>query len=65
MILCTLVIIINTTSLPWIKEDDTAKEVAATTCNRVYAPERPCLKKFVKKDKLVYHAICGTSKQQH
>lgn len=43
---------------PITKEDSKMLEYAKTRCIKIYT-DSPCLKKFIKKDKRVYWAICG------
>lgn len=51
----------NVSGLPWTKRDDRAMKRAAEACAERFA-DAPCLVKFIKKEELVYHAICGSKK---
>lgn len=59
--LCTVPLIINLTGQPWNKVDESAKERAIYVCKVRYDG---CLKRFIKKEVQVYHAICGESSEK-
>lgn len=50
-------IMINLSSEAWVEVDYKNLETAKLTCKKRYNSK--CVKKFVKKDKLTYYAICG------
>lgn len=54
---CPVVIMVNLTALPWTELDNRNLVVAKSRCSELY-PNSPCLKKFIKKDRGVYNAIC-------
>ena len=58
-LLCSPVIVINLTTYPWNSTDEKHLEVAKVRCKKIFHNEAPCLKKFIKKEPLVYRAICG------
>lgn len=57
MLTCLLPVLIGFT-YPLNKDDKAALKTTTKNCSKYY-PEAPCLKKLVKKEELVYHAICG------
>lgn len=56
--ICMTIILINLTSLNWSGRDLNSLSTAQDTCKREY---NLCLKKFIKKEKNNFHAICGES----
>lgn len=54
---CAVAQIINKTD-SWIKLDQTNYEFAQKRC-KVFYPESPCMKRFVKKAERTYHIVCG------
>ena len=57
-LVCPAVIIVNISGEPWKEVDQKSLNSAKGRCS-VHYPEAPCLKKFIKKEPLVYNAICG------
>lgn len=57
---CPDTVVINK-SLTWTEADDTVLNVAKDGCKRYYGVDS-CLKTFIKKEELNYHAICKTYK---
>ncbi len=57
--MCIAVLIINLSLYPINDFDKKTIEVAKKRCEKIY-PDAPCLKVFIKKDKMVYNAICGS-----
>lgn len=57
MLTCIATILINLTNQPWNKHDLEVKDFASKRCV-VHYQNSPCLKKFIKKDKQTYNAIC-------
>lgn len=53
---------LNLTSEEWNAADTEALETAQRRCPEVF-PEAPCLKLFIKKEVLVYRAICGKTNE--
>lgn len=45
------------------KNDRDALSAATQNCSKYY-PEAPCLKKFIKREELVYWAICGEGEKK-
>lgn len=56
---CPKTIIIDHTHTKWSTVDKAALTRASAQC-KVYYPEAPCLKKFIKKEPGTYRAICGS-----
>lgn len=54
--LCAIVIMINLSGNPWNDFDLKTKKRAIKTCRKRY---NSCLKKFIKKEKKIYNAVCG------
>lgn len=54
--ICAATLMINLSSEPWNSLDMKSKKRASYVCKKQY---KSCLKKFVKKEKRVYNAICG------
>ena len=54
--MCPIAKIINKTN-EWLPIDEENFKIAINRC-KVLFPEAPCLKTFVKKEKLVYNVIC-------
>lgn len=63
-LICSATIMINLTSFPWNSHDTKVKKRAIHVCktNVRYRDEFPCLKKFIKKGKRDFTAICGKPK---
>jgi len=59
-LICTATILFGI-RLPLNIDDRNALKTATQNCSKYY-PEAPCLKKFIKKEELVYWAICGEKK---
>jgi len=55
---CANTEISNTSGLKWNDHDNLILNVAKKRCASLY-DDSPCLVKFVKTEKLNYHAICG------
>lgn len=53
---CAAVLMINLSSEKWNKFDLETKVRAEKTCIKRY---NSCLKKFIKKERKIYNAICG------
>lgn len=58
---CAVTILVGFDKIITLQEWKTINH-AKETC-KIYYPEAPCLKKFIKKEDLVYNAICGRSKK--
>lgn len=56
---CPKVEIIDLSKLPWDEDDQNNLAIATKRCSQLFI-QSPCLKKFIKKKKLTYNAICGT-----
>jgi len=56
LLTCGLTIMINLSGIPWNKTDNMSKKRAMYVCQANY---NACLFKFIKKEKLVYRAVCG------
>lgn len=56
-LICPTTIIENNTST-WTNTDKQSLSSAKKRC-KVYYPDSPCLKKFIKKEESVYWAICS------
>lgn len=63
VITCAAITIVNTSGLEWNDHDDKILEHSKKVCatNPKYS-DTPCLKKFIKKEKRHYNAICGKEK---
>ena len=57
LLVCAATIIVNNTK-SWTETDKRSLSYAKTRCEQIYK-DAPCLKKFTKKEELVYQAICG------
>lgn len=57
LLYCQKVQITNLTKT-WNKNDQESLELATRRCPEIY-PEAPCLKYFIKKEDMLYNAICG------
>ena len=57
LMICAATIVINLT-LTWTATDQATLNRAKIRCSEIYY-DAPCLKKLVKKEELVYNAICG------
>lgn len=55
---CALAILINLTQHPFNNTDLKHIVTAKSRCGQIYK-DSPCLKKFIKREKKVYWAICG------
>lgn len=53
--ICAATVMINLSEVPWTDFDYKTKDRAVKTCRIRY---KSCLKKFVKKEKTHYNAIC-------
>lgn len=60
LITCPATKIVNKTDT-WEAADKAALEHASSRCKEIYQ-DAPCLKVFIKKEKLLYNAICGVDK---
>lgn len=60
MKLCAAIILINMTA-NWSDFDESTLNRAKIRCKQLYK-DAPCLKKFTKKNKNTYRAICGEYK---
>ena len=58
--ICAVAIMINQSPEPWTDRDYANMHRAKKTCKKVY---KQCLKKFIKREPLNYHAICGGKKE--
>lgn len=58
MMTCPTPLIINLSTDPWNKHDRKVYGVANYRCRTEY---KSCLRKFIKKESLVFNAICGKS----
>lgn len=56
---CEKVEIFNLSDENWNNDDDNNLSIAKNRCSQLYL-DSPCLKKFIKKKKLTYNAICGS-----
>lgn len=65
MLICMTTIIINLTTFPLNNTDFKAIKRSQFVCSsdKRYN-DQPCLKKFVKKEKRVYNAICGVKEKR-
>jgi len=62
---CPAPIIFNESDESLNNTDDLSAFITATnTCRNTYGPENPCLKKFWKKEPLVYWALCGVKEEK-
>ncbi len=57
MLVCAATIFIGFGS-SMTKEDVSVYKTASQNCSKYY-PDAPCLKKLIKKEEQVYHAVCG------
>ena len=57
LIICPKPEIINNTNV-WTKRDQITLDHAKLRCKELFN-DAPCLKRFVKKEELVYNVICG------
>lgn len=59
-LMCIATIIVNDSSLEWNKHDSKMLKYSKNVCaTRKRYEDTPCLKKFIKKGKKNYWAICG------
>lgn len=56
--ICAAVLLINLSGIPFNDFDRKVIKNAKEGCSKYYK-DNPCLKQFIKKEKLVYSAICG------
>ena len=61
-LICVATILVGF-SEPMSKDDTNALKTATNNCSK-YFPEAPCLKKFIKREELVYWAICGAKNEK-
>ena len=59
---CTPTTVTNETRYAWNDFDKTTLERAKVRCGEIW-PDTPCLSKFIKRDKIDYHAVCSAKKK--
>lgn len=62
-LICIMTLMINQSNEDWNDIDMEHVARAKVGCAQKY-PDAPCLTKFIKKEPLVYTAVCGTKKER-
>jgi len=62
-LLCPAIIIVNLTTESWKSIDQKNLDVAKYRCSQIF-PDAPCVKKFIKKEPLVYNVICSETNRK-